>query len=151
MDRATRGFYEASHALEGPVLREMFRRRIDFVTDPLVSPADLHEHLVNGPSDIDVRDTAALRPDLLTETMYFLVKQGITGDGPASIARNPRADRRTLSLIVGNSQTLSEVLILVVTHPNVDDVLLRRLSKIPGRPVVRKTAKDEVARRAAQG
>lgn len=151
MDRASRRYYEedSKYAPEGRANREAFKRRIEFVTDPLTTPEELHAHLVRGNRDIDVHDTAALRPDLLPETMYFLVKHGLTGDGPLLIARNPRADRRTLSLLVREASKEWSVSLAIVAHPNADDSLLRRLAHVRGRPAVREAARQEIVRRAA--
>lgn len=151
MDRAARRYYEedSRFASEGATNREAFKRRIEFVTDPLTTPQELHAHLIRGNRDIDVHDTAALRPDLLPETMYFLVKQGLTGDGPLNIARSPRADRRTLSLLIREVSAGHEVSLAIVVHPNTDDTLLRRLAHVRGRPQVREAARQEIARRAA--
>ena len=151
MDRASQMYYDADprYASEGAANRETFKRSIEFVTDPLTSPEELHAHLVRGNRDIDVHDTAALRPDLLPETMYFLVKHGLTGDGPMNIVRNPRTDRRTLSLLMRERTADQDVALVIVTHPNVDDTLLRRLAYTRGRPKVREAARAEIARRAA--
>ena len=151
MDRAARQFYEqdSRYASEGRANREAFKRTIEFVTDPMTTPEELHARLIRGSRDIDVHDTAALRPDLLPETMYFLVKRGLTGDGPLRIARNPLTDRRTLSLLVREVSAGHEVSLAIVAHPNTDDTLLRRLAHVRGRPEVREAARQEIARRAA--
>lgn len=151
MDRASQRYYEedSRYASEGVANREAFKRRIEFVTDPLTSPEELHTHLIRGKRDLDVHDTAALRPDLLPETMYFLVKHGLTGDGPLRIARNPLTDRRTLSLLVREASKGWSVSLAIVAHPNTDDTLLRRLAHVRGRPAVREAARQEIARRAA--
>lgn len=151
MDRASQRFYEedSRYASEGRANREAFKRTIEFVTDPMTTPDELHARLIRGNRDNDVHDTAALRPDLLPETMYFLVKCGLTGDGPMNIARNPRTDRRTLSLLVREVSSGHEVSLAIVAHPNTDDTLLRRLAHVRGRPAVREAARQEIARRAA--
>lgn len=151
MDRASKRYYEedSRYASEGVTNREVFKRRIEFVTDPLTTPEELHRHLIRGKRDLDVHDTAALRPDLLPETMYYLVKHGLTGDGPLCIARNPLTDRRTLSLLIREVSEGWSVSLAIVAHPNADDTLLRRLSVVRGRPIVREAARQEIARRAA--
>lgn len=151
MDRASQRYYEedSRYASEGAANREKFKRRIEFVTDPLTTPEELHRNLIRGNRDIDVHDTAALRPDLLPETMYFLVKHGLTGEGPLRVARDPRADRRTLSLLMRETTSGHEVCLAIVAHPNADGTLLRRLAHVRGRPTVREAARQEIARRAS--
>lgn len=151
MDRSAQRYYEedSRYASEGRLNREAFKRRLEFITDPLTTPEELHANLIRGNRDLDVHDTAALRPDLLPETMYFLVKHGLTGDGPLRVAQDPRADRRTLSLLVREVSKGWSVSLAIVAHPNADDTLLRRLAHVRGRPELREAARQEIARRAA--
>lgn len=148
MDPAAEGYYFEEGAIEGPVLREMFRRRIDFITNPFTTPEQVHEHLVNGHADIDVRDTAALRSDLLPETLDWLVRKDLSNAGMLAVAQNPKTQTRTLGRIVRRSNlSPADALRAIVDHPNADEALLRRLSKLPGRPEVRELARAVRARR----
>ena len=148
MDRAAERYYR-NGSIAGPEDQRHLRSRLDLVTDPRTTPEELHEHLVRGARDIDVRDTAALRPDLLTETIDFLLREQVTQ--LAALARQQNASSKALHKIANNSQVSNETLIGMLTHPSADEKLLKKLSKIVARPDVRAAARAVLADTSATG